>query len=166
MGRREAQDESALGRVLRFESRGPSEADSWYDCEADRWYDLGCALEPESPELARLAYERALATEADHADAHTNLGRLLHERGHVREALGHYRRAVELAPRDATASFNLAVALEDLGDLAASARAYEATLALDPALVDAHANLALVRERLGDRSGAFRHYAEARRLSG
>lgn len=134
--------------------------------QADAWFDLGCRLEARSAGLAAEAYDRALACDPRHADAHTNLGRLLHEQGRVREALGHYERAVQLAPADATARFNLGVALQDVGRFLESARVYEAALALDPALADAHSNLALVRERLGDRLAAFRHFAEARRLSG
>src|SRR5262249_47984784 len=41
------------------------------------WYETACALESESPEQARAAYERALELDPEMADAHVNLGRHL-----------------------------------------------------------------------------------------
>ena len=48
---------------------------------ATSWYDTGCRLEPVDRQGARAAYERAIAGCPSHADAHNNLGRLLHEAG-------------------------------------------------------------------------------------
>jgi DNA-binding transcriptional MerR regulator len=48
---------------------------------ADAWYARGCDLEETDPEAAREAYSRVLAIDPGHADAHVNLGRLLHEAG-------------------------------------------------------------------------------------
>ena len=53
---------------------------------ADDWYALGCQLEPGAPDQAREAYERAVALEPSHADAHVNLGRVLHEGGEAASA--------------------------------------------------------------------------------
>ncbi|MCM3877416.1 MAG: tetratricopeptide repeat protein, partial [Thermoanaerobaculia bacterium] len=48
---------------------------------AEDWYRLGCDVEASSPADARDAYRRAVELEPHHADAHVNLGRLLHEEG-------------------------------------------------------------------------------------
>lgn len=45
---------------------------------ATAWYERGCAAEATDPATARAAYERALAGRPDFADAHNNLGRVLH----------------------------------------------------------------------------------------
>src|SRR2546422_6847750 len=66
------------------------------DLDAEDWYELGLELEAVEPGEARDAYRRALELDAHHADAHVNLGRLLHEQGLVEEAERHYR----LAPRE------------------------------------------------------------------
>ena len=82
---------------------------------ADDWYALGYELEATAAGEAREAYRRALALAPGHADAHLNLGRLLHEEGDLGGAERHYREAAALRPDDPTAAFNLGVALQDLG---------------------------------------------------
>ncbi len=129
------------------------------------WYERGCGMEEEeAPEEAMAAYRRALKLEPGLADAHVNLGRLLHERGETAEAERHYRLALAARPEDATSAFNLGVALQDLGRLRDAAGAYEAALAIDRALADAHYNLAGIYEELGEREAAFRHLRTYRTL--
>src|SRR5258708_7932587 len=82
--------------------------------DAADWYERGCDLDEVAPDEARDAYRRALELEPDHADAHVNLGRLLHEAGDARAAAEHYRRAIELTPANVIALVNLGVPLEDL----------------------------------------------------
>src|SRR2546426_9393410 len=84
------------------------------DLDAADWYELGLELEAVEPGEARDAYRRALELDAHHADAHVNLGRLLHEQGMIEEAERHYRLALREKPDHTTAAFNLGIALEDL----------------------------------------------------
>ena len=65
------------------------------------WYERGCELEASDPAAAIVAYGRALAGRPDLADAHNNLGRLLHDRGELAAAESHYRLAVCAAPAGA-----------------------------------------------------------------
>jgi tetratricopeptide (TPR) repeat protein len=124
---------------------------------AEDWYERGSELEEVSPEEAMAAYRQALEIDPGLADAHVNLGRLLHERGEAAGAERHYRLALAARPEDATAAFNLGVALQDLGRLAEAAEAYEKALEIDRELADAHYNLAGLYERLGQPEAAFRH---------
>ena len=134
--------------------------------DADDWFQLGCDLEPCDATQALEAYRRAVALAPDHADAHLNLGRLLHEAGAFAEAETHYRRALEARPDEVTAAFNLGVALEDLRRPHAAAAAYQQALASDPDYADAHFNLARLWERLGEPHKALRHLQAYRQLSG
>ena len=104
--------------------------------------------------------------DAHHADAHVNLGRLLHEQGLVEEAERHYRLALRESPEHATAAFNLGIALEDLGRPADAIDAYRAALATDPRLADAHYNVARLYEKAGKKAAALRHLSSYRRLTG
>jgi tetratricopeptide (TPR) repeat protein len=135
------------------------------ELSAQEWYAWGCELEASAPAQAREAYERALELEPGHADAHVNLGRLLHEEGYPAEAEAQYRRALQARPDDATAAFNLGVALEDLGRAAEALASYERAADLDPANADAHFNAANLCERLGQPACALRHLKAYRQLT-
>lgn len=134
---------------------------------ADGWFVRGEDLEPEDAAGALDAYRRALELDPGHADAHLNLGRLLHERGEAAAAEPHYRQALQAHPgpsTEATAAYNLGVALQDLGRLAEAAEAYETALQADPDLADAHYNLSGVYELLGQGRSALRHLKAYRSL--
>ena len=135
------------------------------DFDADGWYELGIELEAVAPVEARDAYRRALELDAHHADAHVNLGRLLHEQGLAEEAERHYRQALRESPDHATAAFNLAIALEDLDRPTDAIEAYRAALATDPGLADAHYNVARLYAELGKKAAAVRHLSLYRRLA-
>jgi tetratricopeptide (TPR) repeat protein len=137
-----------------------------HELTADDWYELGCELEISSSEEAKDAYERALKANPEHADAHVNLGRLLHEENAPAAAEKHYRAALEANPDHETAAFNLGVALEDLGKIDGAIRAYKRALALDPDNADAHYNLAGIYERRGEKQAALRHLKAYRALAG
>ena len=130
----------------------------------DSWYERGCELEETDPEAARDAYARALELDPEHADAHVNLGRLLHEAGDAAGAEAHYRSALGARPGDATAAFNMGVALEDLGRDLEAIDAYETAVAVDPGHSDAYFNLAGACERVGRPAAAIRHLKTYRAL--
>jgi tetratricopeptide (TPR) repeat protein len=129
-------------------------------------YERGVDLELDDPREAADAYRQALELDPAFADAHLNLGRLLHEAGKTIEAEAHYRRALEARPEDPIALFNLGVALQDLRRLAEAAETYEKALELDPELADAHYNLAVVYEELGRKRSAIRHLKSYKSLTG
>jgi tetratricopeptide (TPR) repeat protein len=128
-------------------------------------YDRGCAIEEASPGEARELYRRALVRDPDYADAHVNLGRLLHEANEVHAALLHYRSALKMRPNDPTASFNVGVALEDLGMGPDAIEAYEKAIACDPNSADAHYNVARLLEQAGKPEVAIRHLLIYRQLT-
>lgn len=131
---------------------------------ADDWYDSAVDMEAVSPDDAMGAYRRALELDPSHADAHLNLGRLLHEVGRVDEAEAHYRQAATADPRSARAFYNLGVALEDQSAEAEAIVAYEAALRLDAELAVAHFNLSRLLEAEGRQTDALAHLAEYRKL--
>jgi tetratricopeptide (TPR) repeat protein len=135
------------------------------EVSADDWYDLGCELEISSSTAEAIdAYEKAVSLDPDHADAHVNLGRLLHEQGAPAAAERHYRAAIEAYPEHETAHFNLGVALEDLGRIDDAITAYRTALVYDPDNADAHYNLAGIFERRGEKQAALRHLKAYRAL--
>ena len=156
-----AQSVAPMARQAAEEARQASS-----DVSAEDWYAIGCELEPCDVPQALESYARAIELDPGHADAHLNLGRLLHEAGRVAEAEAHYRRALASRPGDATAAYNLGVALEDLGRGPEAESAYESALEADPTNADAHFNLSRLCERLGQPQRALRHLQAYRGLVG
>jgi tetratricopeptide (TPR) repeat protein len=134
---------------------------------AKAWFERGQVLEASDPPRALVAYTRALSADGRLADAHCNLGRLLHEAGDVRSAESHYRLALCADPTAALYWFNLGVAVEDQGRSAEAIDLYRQALVCDGTLADAHFNLAGLLGKAGDlRSAreAFRHLHRYRAL--
>ena len=140
---------------------GPSARES-----AQRWFQRALALEEDSPEEARRAYEEAIRVQPGLTDAHINLGLLHHNIGNLAEAEGCYRQALLHQPESSLAYFNLGVVLEDRQKRSAAVAAYQEALKHAPDFLEAHCNLAQLFEKLGRKRDAFRHYAAANRLSG
>jgi len=138
--------------------RGPA------DLDADGWFARGCELETGGEDGCLEAYRRALDLDPGHFDANLNLGRCLHERGEIEEAVGCYRKALESRPDQALAAFNLGVAMEDLARALEAREAYELALRADPEFADAHFNVARLYEVAGDPARAVRHLKAYRRL--
>jgi tetratricopeptide (TPR) repeat protein/4-amino-4-deoxy-L-arabinose transferase-like glycosyltransferase len=72
----------------------------------------------------------------------TNLGAALQDDGYIEDAIGHYRRAVEIQPDYAPAFNNLGVALRASGSIDAAIDAYQRALSIAGDYPDAHYNLA------------------------
>jgi len=128
-------------------------------------YELACDLDETDPERAESSYRQVIAQAPQHADAHINLGRILHERGDLPAAEEHYRRALSIRPHDPTASFNLGVVLEDGGHHADALEAYRRAISADARNADAHYNAARLYDLMGDYSAALRHLRICRDLA-
>jgi len=136
---------------------------------AEDWFELGCNAEVSSPDEARDAYRRAIELDPRHADAHVNLGRLLHEAGELDAAEAHYRLALDVEPADGIAWFNLGLVCEARGHLDEAVTAYQRSIEQygpgDPLAADAHYQVARVYERLGQQTSAVRHLKIYRKLT-
>jgi tetratricopeptide (TPR) repeat protein len=132
---------------------------------AEELYRRGCRLEDEAPAEARAAYLGVLDLDPDHADAHVNLGRLMHEAGDLEQAEQQYRAALSLRPLDATAYFNLGVVLEDRRRPDDALETYQAALRVDPNHADAHFNAARLHDLAGRYEAALRHLRSYRNLT-
>ncbi len=124
---------------------------------AAEWYAFADEIEATDPAAAENAYRTAIEIAPDFADAHLNLGRLLHAVGAVRDALEEYRTALAIDPSDATTLFNIGVACQDLGRTEEAIAAYKSALELAPRFADARFNLAALYEREGDNVLATQH---------
>lgn len=132
---------------------------------AAEWLERGLALESADARAAIKAYRRALAADPALLDARINLGRLLHDTGHLAEAERLYRQAGEDGARDARLLYNLGVLLEDMERKEEALAAYQSALGADPRFADCCYNLALLCESLGRPREAIRYMGQYRRLT-
>ena len=91
--------------------------------------------------------------------AHSNLGNVLYKRGALKEAIEHYRQALQIRP-DALVYRNLGLALAQEGRRDEAKESYLNAIRLKPDLAAAHANLGDLFSREGNLEEARRHYQE------
>ena len=130
------------------------------------WFHRAASLEEADPDAACAACRSAIDADPACAPAYTNLGRMLHQRGQLREAEAVYRDGLAHCGPDGVVLFNLGVLLEDSNRSAEAAGLYRAALQASPEMADAHYNLALLCERKGLRREALRHLSAYRKFSG
>lgn len=128
----------------------PGEADA---LSASEWCQLGVDLEEWNLGKAIEAYQKAVLSDPNLADAWVNLGRLHQIKGNLKEAKRHYELAVEAAPGHQLANYNLGTIFDELDEGELAARFY----AKAPDVADAHFNLARISRRRGDELAYRRH---------
>ncbi|PWT71378.1 MAG: hypothetical protein C5B46_08320 [Proteobacteria bacterium] len=131
---------------------------------AAQWFARASELEEEADVGAFSAYARALEADPSFADAYINLGRLLHEQGHLKEAEAVYRKGIVHCGEDALLHYNFGVLLDELERRQEALQAYRAALALRPDLADGHYNIALLYQASGQPRAALRHLNAYRKL--
>ena len=123
------------------------------ELDSDDWYNLGLDFEDSEPAKAPAAYGRAIALNANNADAHVNLGRLLQVDGDLRRATRHYQAALAAVPEHQLAHYNLGTVFDELGELNRAMGFYRQA----PGVPDAHHNLARIFDLRGDELASLRH---------
>jgi tetratricopeptide (TPR) repeat protein len=135
------------------------------DGTSDDWFRMGLDFElVHDTEQAKMAYRQALSLNPDHAGAHVNLGRRLHDEGRIKDAEQHYLAALERMPNHINALVYLAHALEERKQFDDAIAAYKKALRIDPDFADAHYHLARLYEREGRQQSALRHVARYQSL--
>ena len=103
--------------------------------------------------------QRAIALQADHADAHIQLAKLLRQDGRVEEAVAALKTAAELQPDNAAAHNDLGLIYLAQSNLVEAADCFGRAIKLQPDLAIAYYNRGLALERQGryaDAMEAFR----------
>lgn len=142
-------------RLLVPASSAPEAGDADRDLDAEGWLEVGLELELSQPDRARDAYRRALERSPQHLEARVRLARLLHDKGWLEAAGGHFDLALIIDPDSAEAHFNQGVLLEDLTRSDEAIEAYRRSIGLDPEGREAYLNLARLLERLGRKQEAL-----------
>jgi predicted TPR repeat methyltransferase len=110
---------------------------------------------------AERLYRALIASGHPIAEAHNNLGFLLHQRGDSAGALAEYRKAVAINPSDPGALNNLASTLRDLDNAEEAETYYRRALSIKPDHPEANNNLGMVLSDRGRHSEALEYYGKA-----
>jgi tetratricopeptide (TPR) repeat protein len=117
-------------------------------------------------EMAIELYSRLLQYEPDNADAHTYVGYLHWQLGHIEEAEAAYRKAIHFNPNNALACNNLGVILlDEYQDPEGAKGLFEHALECQPDYALACFNIGRVHEMLGDVRQAAKAYSQALELN-
>ena len=99
-------------------------------------------LDPEScDQTLRRLIAIALQIDPRHLLAHNNMAKMFYDQGRLKEAIFHYRKAVESAPDSAVSHNSLGVALLENGERDEAIRQFREALRLKPDLSEAKQNL-------------------------
>ncbi len=137
----------------------PGEVD---ELSASEWCQLGVDLEEWNVGKAMEAYQKAVLSDPNCADAWVNLGRLHQLKGNLKEAKRHYELAVEAVPGHQLANYNLGTIFDELNEGELATQFY----AKAPDVPDAHFNLARLSRRRGDELAYRRHQQRYMSLTG
>ena len=118
----------------------------------------------EDPDVVRDHLDRALAEDADYADAHSHLGLLFVAQRRFKEALGALQTAVRLKPDDPLTRYNLGVTYASLGQPNSAAIAFRDAIRLKPDDPITHYNLGILHHLQGNHEAAIAPLQTAVRL--
>jgi tetratricopeptide (TPR) repeat protein len=125
------------------------------------WYNLGFANQKlDLWEDAAQAYREALRVDPKAAQAHTNLGTLLHDKGDYAGAKASYEEALTLRPAP-DRLWNLALVCEQLGEPEEAELAYEQMVEIRKDWAEAWFRLATIRFDRGDFGRALQAFESA-----
>ncbi len=120
------------------------------------------AMRQKDAQKAMALFQKALAKNANLADAHNNLGVLYHEAGDYEAAIREFEAAIRLSPKYSKAYMNLGNAQRKSLDFRRATDAYKEALALDPGCAECHFNLGLASlENRGTGRDDSVHYRRA-----
>jgi len=118
-------------------------------------------LGEEALRFARLAFAEAVERDPELGEAHHDLATTMRELGMAEDALGHYRRALELMPDDVDCLIGLGAALCDSGKIDEGIKALQRAAEKHPESGAANANLGVALEAAGRDEEAAGAYAKA-----
>jgi predicted O-linked N-acetylglucosamine transferase (SPINDLY family) len=112
-------------------------------------------------DLGENLIRQAITRRPGYAEAHSNLGNTLKDKGQLDESIAAYRHAITLRPNFAEAHNNLGTALKDKGQLDQAIAAYRQAIAIRPNYAEAHSNLGSALKDQGQFDEAIAAYRVA-----
>jgi protein O-GlcNAc transferase len=111
------------------------------------------------------SYKQALKIKPDYADAYSNMGNVLKDKGDLNAAIDSYKKAIKLKPDYADAYNNMGISLKDKGDLDAAIESYKKALKIKPDLAEAYYNMGTSLKDKGELEAAIDSYKQALKIN-
>jgi len=132
------------------------ELEAWeYSNKGVSFYNLGF-MDDAFKEL-----RQAIAMKPDDAEAHCNIGNVLHAKGQLDDAIKAYRQAIAIQPDFAGAHNNMGVVLADKGQLDDAIKAFRQAIAIQPDCANVYSNMGVVLADKGQLDDAIKAYRQA-----
>ena len=109
-------------------------------------------------------YKKALKINPYYADAYSNMGNVLKDKGDLEAAIQSYKQALKIKPDYAQAYNNMGNALKDKGDLEAAIQSYKQALKIKPDYAQAYSNMGIALKGKGDLNAAISSYKQALKI--
>jgi len=110
------------------------------------------------------SYKKALKINPDYADAYSNMGNALKDKGDLEAAIQSYKQALKIKPDYAQAYNNMGNALKDKGDLEAAIQSYKQALKIKPDYAQAYSNMGNALKSQGDVEAAIDSFKQALKI--
>ena len=107
------------------------------------------------------SYKQVLKIEPGYANAHYNIGIVLHEQGKPEKAIESYRKALAIQPDYVDAYNNMGNALKDKGNLEEAIEAYSNAITIKPDYAEAYSNMGTALKAQGKLEEAKQCYKKA-----
>jgi len=112
-------------------------------------------------DAAIINYKKALKINPDYADAYSNMGNALKDKGDLEAAIESYKQALKIKPDYAQAYNNMGNTLKEKGDLDAAISNYKEAIKINPAYAECHSNLGDAFQLLNQTEQALVSYEKA-----
>jgi len=109
-------------------------------------------------------YKKALRINPYYADAYSNMGNVLKDKGDLEGAIENYKQALKIKPDYAQAYNNMGNALKDKGDLEAAIQSYKQALKIKPDYAQAFSNMGNALKSQGDVEAAIDCFKQALKI--
>ena len=109
-------------------------------------------------------YKKALKINPYYADAYSNMGNVLKDKGDLEAAIQSYKQALKIKPDYAQAYSNMGIALKGKGDLNAAISSYKQALKIKPDYAEAYNNMGSALNDKGDLEAAIESYKQALKI--
>ena len=107
------------------------------------------------------SYKQAIKIKPDYADAYSNMGIALKDKGELDAAIDSYKQAIKIKPDYAVAYNNMGVVLKDKGELDAAIDSFKQAIKIKSDYADAYSNMGIALKDKGELDAAIDSYKQA-----